>query len=414
MSALANPSSFRRLFNSEFILLSLVLFMMTAGFISIAISQLCLGTSLILLLYRRGFKKIILPRTGLEISATVLAAWALINIAFSSDAHTSMVFYRRFFLFSAIWVVASVITTERRRFLMLIFSLVGALAISLYGEVMLVLETGSLFGHRFDIMSNSMTSGSLLMMALLLGFGFLLAGGQSTRVKVFIGLALTPILLGTVLTLTRSALLGVIAGLGVMILLSHRRWFYVLLGILVIGAIFFATVGESVLPTNVYHRLSLDYLLTGTNTIVRLEMWQGGWEMIKERPFTGVGDRNLTSIGSEFYGDADTVYHGHLHSNYVQLAVIWGIPGLLLALYFIVQPIFLLVRRWLQIRRLEFPPKVYCGWVLGACGVWTGFMLAGLTEWYFGDAETMLIYLAFFGCALGPWQNDQAEKVLNF
>ncbi|MBK7670714.1 MAG: hypothetical protein IPJ24_04850 [bacterium] len=33
--------------------------------------------------------------------------------------------------------------------------------------------------------------------------------------------------------------------------------------------------------------------------------------------------------------------------------------------------------------------------------MWMGFFVAGLTEWYFGDAEPMLIYLAVLGIALG-------------
>ena len=42
------------------------------------------------------------------------------------------------------------------------------------------------------------------------------------------------------------------------------------------------------------------------------------------------------------------------------------------------------------------------GWVLGTIGVWAGFHVAGLTEWYFGDAESMLLYLGLLGCALAP------------
>ena len=39
--------------------------------------------------------------------------------------------------------------------------------------------------------------------------------------------------------------------------------------------------------------------------------------------------------------------------------------------------------------------------MLGAIGVWTGFFVAGIAEWYFGDAEPMLLYLAIMGIACG-------------
>ncbi len=407
MSALTDRMNSHRIFDSEFLLLSFVLLMMTAGFVSIAVSQICLGASLGLFLYRWWVKGIKPPKTGLELSAFLLAGWALLNIFFSTDWQTSLVFYRRFFLFSAIWVVASVITTERRRFLLLIFSLIGAVGISLYGEILFIVNSGSLFGKRFAAMSNSMTSGSLLMMMLLMGIGFILSRGQGRRPRILLGMLMIPVLLAVVLTLTRSALLGLIGGVGLMLLLSHRRWFLVFLVLLLVGVILLVTKGESVLPSLIYKRLNFHYLMTGANTTARLEMWQGGWEMVKDRPLLGMGDRNLESLAPNYYGDADTVYFGHLHSNFVQLAVIWGIPGLLLGLFFIFQPVVLLVRRWLKLGVEKTPAKVYAGWVLGACGVWAGFVLAGFTEWFFGDAETMLIYLAFLGCALVPYNSSQ-------
>ena len=89
----------------------------------------------------------------------------------------------------------------------------------------------------------------------------------------------------------------------------------------------------------------------------------------------------------------------------MQLAVIWGIPGLALGTTFLVTPLVLLLRRWRALRRATAAPPVLTGWVLGACGVWAGFFLAGFTEWYLGDAESLMIYLAFLGCALGPWRS---------
>jgi len=240
------------------------------------------------------------------------------------------------------------------------------------------------------------------MMAFLLGTGFLLAGGHSRRRRAILILVLMPIFLGTVLTMTRSAMLGMIGGLGIMVLLSHRRWFLVFLLLLILAFILLFTVGESVLPANLYDRVNLEYLVSGTNTVVRFEMWQGGWEMVKDRPLFGFGDRSLDTLGPAYYGDEETIYHGHLHSNFVQLAVIWGFPGLILGLFFIFHPTVLLVKRWFGPLGDSSTAPWLSGWILGACGMWTGFFLAGFTEWYFGDAETMLIYLAFLGCALVP------------
>ncbi len=141
----------------------------------------------------------------------------------------------------------------------------------------------------------------------------------------------------------------------------------------------------------------------------RLEMWRGGLEMVKAHPLVGVGDRGLEDIATAYYDPADKMYFGHLHSNFIHMAVIWGLPGLGFGLAFTFAPLWFLWRRWKRLARAPDSaraPPVLKSWVLGALGVWAGFFVAGWTEWYFGDAESMLVYLAILGIALGPWPTD--------
>ncbi len=146
-------------------------------------------------------------------------------------------------------------------------------------------------------------------------------------------------------------------------------------------------------------RLDVKYLVQGNSTTQRLFMWNEGLEMFKRHPITGVGDRDLKRIGPEYYQHPDMKYFGHLHSNPVMLAAIWGAPGFILGMGFLLLQGGLLIKRWRTLRMN--PESVAAGWVLGALGVWAGFFVAGLTEWYFGDAESMLLYLAIMGVALG-------------
>ncbi len=140
--------------------------------------------------------------------------------------------------------------------------------------------------------------------------------------------------------------------------------------------------------------------------------------MIKAHPLTGVGDHDLTAIAPQYYGDESTDYFGHLHNNQIMLGVIWGIPGLILGQLFVFVPLILLVKRWRNqwgtaAARRDSP--ALAAWVLGAVGVWTGFFVAGLTEWYLGDAEPMVLYLSIIGVALGRVavaNHDQGETVL--
>jgi O-antigen ligase len=389
-----------------------LLLMLTAGYLSIAVSQIALGLALLVMLYRWVFLKEAPPVTGLEKTAALLAVWALVMIPFSTNVPQSLIFYRRFYLFAVIWVAASAAVTERRRLLLLGFLLAGSLAISIYGQIHHTQLAGGFMSQRMTVVFNAMTSGALLMMAILVAVGFLIVQGISRRTKVVIAVAISPVILGLIMTMTRSAQLGLLAGLGLMLLLAKPRLFGMFLGLLLLVTAVLAVFGENMMSERLWSRINPQYVLAGDNTSLRLEMWGGGLEMVKAHPITGVGDRGLEEISPDYYTSPNNLYFGHLHNNIVQMAVIWGIPGLIFGQAFVFAGLWFLVKRWRTLRRrpagLRATPA-QSGWVLGAIGVWISFYIAGLTEWYFGDAETMLIYLAILGCALGPLDPEEPQ-----
>lgn len=385
--------------------LGFLLIMLAAGYLSIAVSQIALGIALGFMLYRWFGRRERPPVTGLEKTAGLLFLWALIMIPFSTNQGQSLLFFRRFYLFAAIWVAASAATSERRRMLLACFLLGGAVAISFYGQIQHARLAGGFFSQRMDVIFNPMTSGALLVMAFMVAVGFLVAPGLSIRWKTGVGLAALPVLLGIVMTMTRSAQLGLLTGLAVVLLLVSRKWFGIFVVVLMVAVAVLALYGENLMSERMWGRITPQYVLGGENTSTRLDMWRGGWEMIKAHPLTGVGDRGLEEIAPDYYTSAMGLYFGHMHNNVIHMAVIWGIPGMLLGQAFVFAGLWCLVKRWRLLRRrkggLGREPFA-AGWVLGAIGAWVSFTIAGFTEWYFGDAESMLIYLAILGCALGP------------
>ncbi|MDY0110138.1 MAG: O-antigen ligase family protein [Candidatus Krumholzibacteria bacterium] len=379
----------------------LVLCLLFTASLSIAASQISLGLGLAVLLYRRLVHGDRLTRTGLGWITLALAGWALVNIPFSTDPGQSLVFFRRFFLFTAIWVVAGAAISDSRRRWLLAAMLLGAASVSIGGLVRIYREAGALFTIRLGDMSNPMTSGCLLMLVLLAACGFLVVKDEKRRFRALVAVAVLPIAAALLLTMTRSAWLGTLAGLGAMLTLARPRLAGVLAVALVALAIVLPRLPAGTLSGRLPERLDLLNLRDQHNTSARLEMWQGGWQMIKQHPLLGVGDHDLTNTAPKYFGDAGTDYYGHMHSNPIMLAVIWGIPGFCLAMAFTVWPLLLLLQRWRAWRRLgDSVSSVQQAWTLGAIGAWAGFFVAGLTEWYFGDAESMLMYLAIIGAAL--------------
>jgi O-antigen ligase len=388
--------------------LALVVVMLIASNLSIAVSQLALGLALVVQLVRRLMLRTPLVPTGLGRWVLALAAWAALMIPFSSDPGQSLVFYKRFFLFAAIWVTAGVAFDTRRQMVLFGSILLGGLAATIWGQIHLLMRYGSLFGQRLGEMSNPMTSGCLIMMTLLLAAGFLLRGRLSRRLLVPVVIVTLFLALALVQTMTRSAWLGVFTGLAVMLLLARPRLFGVFAVLVAAVLIAAPNLPDTMTTPKMKKRLDVTYLLQGNSTSQRVFMWNEGWAMVRRHPVTGVGDRDLRAIGPDYYQHPEINYKGHLHSNPVMLAAIWGVPGFLLGMGFLVWQAVLLFRRWRKV--CKDGPTVAAAWQLAALGVWAGFFVAGLTEWYFGDAESMLLYLAMTGLALGlPLTNQSAE-----
>jgi O-antigen ligase len=390
--------------------LALVTVMLVAANLSIAISQLFLGLALLVQLYRRFFRGESLAPTGVGRWVLALAGWAALMIPFSSDSSQSLVFYKRFYLFVAIWVTGSVALGGRRQWILLGALLTGALAISLAGQVHALQQTGALFKYRLGEMSNPMTSGCLLMLSLLVALGFLLTGGLKKWRLAWVGVPALPVAVGLAQTMTRSAWLGLVAGVGVMLLLLRPRLFALFTVAVVVILLVIPRLPDGVMSGNMKMRFDLAYLMSGNSTSQRILMWHEGWAMLRRHPITGVGDRDLKDLGPVYYPRDEMTYHGHLHSNPVMLAAIWGVPGLVLGMGFLFLQIKLLVSRWWRWARHRRGPG--SGWILAGIGCWTGFFVAGFTEWYFGDAESMLLYLAITGVALSlPLPSEPAGEL---
>jgi O-antigen ligase len=386
--------------------LAFLLIMLTSGYLSIAVSQIALGIGLILMLAGWAICRHAPARTGMEKTSALLAGWALITIPFSQDPSWSLVYYKRFYLFTAIWVAATVAATEFRRLLMAWFLFGGALIISLWGMISAMKRSGGLFHFRMHEISNPMTSGAMLMMVVLVAVGFLMVRGNSRRLKIAVAAVILPVFVGLIMTMTRSAFLGFFLGFAVILLMSRPKLFGVFAGAAALGLVLLFAFGDQVLSERMWERVNPEFLVRGGNTTTRLGMWRGGMEIVKAKPFTGVGDMGLEEISKDFYVSDDGLYYGHMHNNFVHMAVIWGVPGLVFGTLWLLAPAWLLGRRWLRLKRgpdASRAPPILKSWVLGVAGAWTGFFVAGFTEWYVGDAETMLIYLAILGVAMGPW-----------
>ena len=363
-----------------------------AATVSVAASQIALGLALLLALWQRARRRGAPVRTGLELPAALFVGWALLMIPCSGDRAQSLLFARRFWLLAAVWLFAAHGRAGRRRACLAGAFLVGAVLAALYGLRGAARAADLTIEHRLTLAQGYMTGGGLMMIAALVALAFVV-GGPRGRGRLLAGAALAPLLLALVLTMTRGAWLGWLAGAAVVLALRRARWL-IQLAVVVVALVALA-------PASARDRFLSSFELRHERNTQREIMWRTGWRMLRDHPLTGVGDRDLKQVYARYHAGEQVEIQGHLHSNLVQFGAIWGVPGLLLGAAFLLSMPVLLLRRRRAWRALgaAAPPGAEA-WTLAALAVWTGFNVMGLFEWTFGDAEMALALFIVVGMGL--------------
>jgi O-antigen ligase len=339
-----------------------------------------------------------------------LAGWSVVSAVFSTDPSRSL----EATLASLIWIaapMASVVLTPRRRrlvsaLLLLQAGLMGAWAVSEY----FWWWDGDPLARVRGPYSNHMTLAGVLMVCTLQALprgdlAPLLRGAAARwagRVAVALGLA------GTAATLTRSSVLGVATGLAVLVITrpvgsaTTRR-----LRILAAGLTVAVLAGAVSLPWLLDLDRPGDLPAAAASVKDRLILWRAGLEMIRERPLVGIGAHQARREADRFI---DPGYRRpgpplHLHSAPLTLAAERGLPALLLA-----GALFLLTFRRIGVYAAAGDEPL--AMARGAGAAVAGFLVMGLFEDNFGDAEVVFVHLLTLSALWAPASRYAVDRAL--
>ncbi|PYQ20623.1 MAG: hypothetical protein DMF81_18030 [Acidobacteria bacterium] len=192
-------------------------------------------------------------------------------------------------------------------------------------------------------------------------------------------LAVLAIPLATVallLSLTRNAWLGALAGLATLAFLRAPR----ALWLLPAGVAAAIALG----PTRVLDRLTV----TDASSRDRYYMWQAGVDMIRDKPVFGQGPRMIQAVYPSYrWPEAPNPVTPHLHNNALQIAAERGLPCLAWWLWLVAA---VLADAWREARRGPFG----AGWgAPAAFALLVAVLVAGLFEYNFGDSEILMFLL---------------------
>jgi len=317
------------------------------------------------------------------------------------------------------WAVNCIRENSLRDSLVLLLIISATLA-GLLGFYQAWEETVTIATRVEGTMSVYMTFAGLLMMAGMLAFGRLLFR-RPFEPWVFLPLGVITTCL--LLTLTRQAWFGFITG-ALFLLCAWRKKILLIVPFLFIALTFMSsesirskvkiisipdagpdyTASDGSFAANLKFRTQRIFDGKDETFLIRVALWQGGWEIFKDHPLTGCGFKCVDLINSQ-YPDPT----GHIkklrgmHNNFIQLAVDTGIIGLMtwLSIWFC---FFRFLYRKVFSEEEGLPDK----WVaLGSAAGVIAFLSAGFFETNFYDSE--VASLLFFIMSL-PFTTSKKEN----
>lgn len=197
---------------------------------------------------------------------------------------------------------------------------------------------------------------------------------------------------GLAMTYTRGAWLGLAAGAAALLPMSRKGRLVLLLGLVLLPAIFLLG------PRDLSHRFRSMFDPAEAGITERVHMWRSGMAMWRERPLLGWGPGGVKREYSRFAeAEAAKQRTGHVHNTPLQILVERGALGLAAWLAI-----------WLAFYRYAVGVLGRTGagrvreraLVVGSIAAVTGFLVAGLSEYNFGDSEVVMV--AWTVMAL-PW-----------
>jgi O-antigen ligase len=218
---------------------------------------------------------------------------------------------------------------------------------------------------------------------------------KRTRNGALLALAIVSMCAALVLTVTRASWLGLLVSAVLIAALGLRRRALILLAACALPLIL---VGFFVL----HQKRNVGFFDQADDSIRwRQTVQREGFKLLVSNPrhlLVGVGMDSIKAHWREWgLFDNGRLPMGHMHSDYLQIALERGVPTLFV--WLILMGMYGRVL-WRLRRRVPTENWIERGIVLGALGGLVGFMLSGVVHYNWGDSEVVMIFYLIMGLSL--------------
>jgi O-antigen ligase len=362
------------------------------GMVSIAASQIMLAVAYAGFLWMLAGGRIRLtPVIPAVWPLLAYMAWIVLVVFISPDITTGLAITKKFYLMFLVAIVPFIVHGAERLAWIYRAVFLFAVATASYGLLQYFADPDrGLMDRISGFMGHWMTMAGLLMLVFMMLSAYALRSGS--RKLLWIIPAGVIIMSALLLSQTRNAWIGVIAGVIVLAVLRRPRGL-LFLPLIVLGFYIAA-------PEMAKQRILSGFDPVDPNTSNRIELFTTSIAMIKDNPLTGVGPKNVGTAALRYrtsHEFPDWMYQ-HMHNNFLQIASETGLPGLILWLWFMLR----LAWDALKCHRHaagSSPPadENRRGDALtasaAALAAWAALLAAGMFEYNFGDSEVMTLFL---------------------
>jgi O-antigen ligase len=365
----------------------LTLMGVTLPLVSIALSQIFLALSIATFgweqirtqRFRLSFPPILWPL--LLFMMATLIAWLR-----SPEPEIGLPPLNKFWLFAILVLVANLFDRQRIMQAYQLLFVLGVLAsLQVIGQFLIVWRI-SAETRLTGFMGHWMTLSGGLMLACVVGAGYVLFAMPKWRLLWLAGLAIMVVALS--LGLTRSIWIATLVGVLVLLLMRHLHWKTFAAAGLALGALLLLAPGA------IQHRIQSIWDTNEPSNYARLAIWKAGVRMVKDHPWVGVGPQRVSKVFYDYHPYPEDrkrsgFYPVHMHNNLLQFAAERGIPCALLWLWLMFK---LGWDHWCKFRAAAAEDREQVIPAIGFNAVVTLF-LAGLFEFNFGDSEVLMVFL---------------------